>query len=152
MPVVLAVAQSQDPQDVCVVHGGGAGEDLVLGRALTGGWSEAWGRQATAVLLRSGQAFDAVVAASDQIGRGVTDALREAGAAVPHDVGVVGFDDREVMALASRPPLTTVDPELTRLDHVAASVLLETINGRAAEPGVRRLPCSLVLRRSTEVG
>lgn len=195
VPVVYAVAHSQDPQDVSIVHDDGAGarsatehllatgrrriahvsgaphhaatrhreagvrvaladagEDLVMGRALTGEWSEAWGRQAAAMLLRSGEPFDAVVAGSDQVGRGVTDALREAGVRVPEDVGVVGFDNWEVMALASRPPLTTVDPELNQLGHVAASVLLEAINGHPAEPGVRRLPCSLVLRRSTEVG
>ncbi|WNY34993.1 substrate-binding domain-containing protein [Curtobacterium flaccumfaciens] len=38
---------------------------------------------------------------------------------MPGDVAVTGFDDWDVMALASRPPLTTVDLRLEELGRVA---------------------------------
>lgn len=64
---------------------------------------------AVALLLRGGQPFNAIFCGSEQIARGVLKALREAGIQVPADVGVVGFDNWEVMSLASRPLLSTVD-------------------------------------------
>ena len=78
---------------------------------LIGEWSEAWGRAAAALLAKRprGQHVDGVFCASDQIARGVVDGMREAGIAVPEETSVVGFDNWDVMAEASRPPLTTVE-------------------------------------------
>lgn len=128
----------------------GAGADFVTGGALVGEWTERWGREAVSVLVRAGASFDAVFCGSDQIARGVLDALREIGLRVPEDVGVVGVDNWEVMAETARPPLTTVDLELGELGRVAATELLRTIDGVALERGVRALPCRLVTRQSTE--
>src|SRR4051812_31868084 len=105
----------------------GAGDDFACGGTLWGKWSEAWGRDAAHILLRCGDPFDAVFCGSDQIARGLADALREAGRRVPEDVAIVGFDNWEVMAEASRPPLTTVDPNLTELGQLAARKLLQAI-------------------------
>ncbi len=127
-----------------------AGLDLVLGKPLWGEWTEAWGRDAVALLLRSTSPFDAIFCGSDQIARGVLDGLREAGVHVPYDVGVVGFDNWEVMSLATRPLLTTVDLDLGELGRYAANKLLDAIDGRP-DRGVHRLPCKLVIRQSTSV-
>jgi LacI family transcriptional regulator len=54
-----------------------AGLDLV-GAPMSGEWSEAWGRQAVRMLLGAGDPFDAVFCGSDQIARGVADALQAA--------------------------------------------------------------------------
>jgi len=119
------------------------------GGALWGEWSEAWGREAGHILLRSGDPFDAVFCGSDQIARGVADTLRETGHRVPEDVALVGFDNWDVMAEACRPPLTTIDPNLPELGRFAAGRLLRAIETGAVEPGRILLPCDLVIRQST---
>ena len=45
---------------------------------------------------------DAVFCGSDQVARGVADALREMGHRVPDDIALVGFDNWTVMADASQ--------------------------------------------------
>jgi LacI family transcriptional regulator len=127
-----------------------AGLPLVLDEPLMGEWSERWGREAATILMRSGAQFDGVFCGSDQIARGVADALREAGRLVPDEVGIVGVDNWEVMAEGSRPPLTTIDLNLTELGHTAATKLLRAIEGHPLERGVQLMPCRLVTRRSTE--
>ena len=120
----------------------------LVGPALYGEWSERWGRQAVDVLdARARCGVDAVVCGSDQIARGVCDRLRELGRSVPDDVAVTGFDDWDVMALASRPPLTTVDLRLEELGRVAGQALLDLIEGSAARSAV--VTPALVLREST---
>jgi LacI family transcriptional regulator len=123
------------------------GLDLV-GAPMFGEWSEAWGRQAVRILLGAGSPFDAVFCGSDQIARGVADALQAAGRRVPGDVALVGFDTWDVMALACQPPLTSVDMELEALGRTAADLLLAAINGEPS-PGRHTRPCRLVIRDST---
>jgi len=117
-------------------------------RVLSGPWSEAWGRDAAALLLDRLTPFDAVFCGSDQIARGVADCLRERGMRVPHDVALVGYDNWEIIAAATRPALTTVDPSLEHLGQSAARHLLALIDGAAAPPGPIRVPCRLVIRAS----
>jgi LacI family transcriptional regulator len=116
---------------------------------LSGVWSEAWGREAIANLFSMSQRPDAIFCGNDQIARGATDALREMGVAVPADVAIVGFDNWDVMALAARPPLTSVDMNLKALGREAGDSLLEMIAGKNLS-GVRRRPCSLVVRASSQ--
>jgi LacI family transcriptional regulator len=122
-----------------------AGEAL-CGEPLYGEWTERWGRQATDVVLREHP--DAISCGSDQIARGVCDRLRELGHSVPHDIAVTGYDNWPVMALASRPPLTTVDLRLEDLGRRAATLLLERIAGKRHR-GVLELPAQLITREST---
>jgi LacI family transcriptional regulator len=129
-----------------------AGASSVLGSHLVadplyGEWSERWGRQAVDVLARESPDVDAIVCGSDQIARGVCDRLRELGRSVPGDVAVTGFDDWDVMALASRPPLTTVDLRLEELGRVAGQALLALIDGGTASSAA--VTPSLVIREST---
>jgi LacI family transcriptional regulator len=123
-----------------------AGLDLV-GAPMFGEWSEAWGRQAAKILLGRDD-VDAIFCGSDQIARGVADALRAAGRRVPDDVALVGFDNWNVMTLACQPPLTSIDMELDALGRTAAELLLATINGEPS-PGQHTSPCRLVVRDST---
>jgi len=69
------------------------------------------------------------------------------GLAVPADVAVVGFDNWDVMTDATRPPLTSIDMNLEALGREAGAALLEMMAGSRLA-GVRRLPCSLVVRAS----
>jgi len=172
VPVVYAMTQSEDRQDLSVLpddEGGGclaiehlvsqgrscighitgperfaaarrrargaltaldrAGLSLAGGQVIFGQWSEAWGRQAAALLLGQEPSTDAIFCGSDQIARGVADHLREVGRRVPEDVALVGYDNWDVMADACRPPLTTIDPNLSEVGRVAARELLADIEG-----------------------
>ena len=112
-----------------------------------GPWSEAWGFEAVARLLERDSKVDALFCGSDQIARGAVDALRERGARVPEDIAVVGYDNWEIIAAATRPALTTIDMNLHELGRLAGVKLLERIDGRK-ESGVQRLPCRLIARAS----
>jgi LacI family transcriptional regulator len=117
---------------------------------LPGVWSEAWGRDAVAQLFDGRRERpDGLFCGNDQIARGALEALRERGIGVPGDVAVAGFDNWEVMTLAARPPLTSVDMNLQELGRQAGEALLGMIGVRR-QGGIRRLPCTLVVRASSE--
>jgi LacI family transcriptional regulator len=122
---------------------------LPVREPLLGEWSEAWGHEAVGMLFDGGQEWpDAIFCGNDQIARGVIDALRERRISVPGDVGVIGFDNWEIMAAQCRPPLTSVDMNLAALGREAGLGLLSLVDGHKAEAGVRKLPCRLVVRES----
>ena len=144
-PASFAVvhARAQAYRDVLVEHG------LPVFEPLLGPWSEGWGHDAVAKLFGGGgERPDAVFCGNDQIARGVIDALRERGISVPDDVGVIGFDNWEIVAEATRPPLTSIDMNLASLGREAGLALLSLVGGQPAAPGIRKLPCRLVVRQS----
>jgi len=117
---------------------------------LSGEWSEAWGRDAVAKLFDGKRETpDAIFCGNDQIARGVADALRERQIDVPGRVAVVGFDNWNIMTEAARPPLSSVDMNLSALGREAGSMLLAMIAGERAS-GTTRLPCTLVVRESSQ--
>ncbi|WP_129664102.1 LacI family DNA-binding transcriptional regulator [Phytoactinopolyspora endophytica] len=125
----------------------------LVGEPLFGEWSERWGRHAVDILLSSHRPdeplpVDAIVFASDQLARGGCDRLRERGLRVPADIAVTGYDNWEVMALASRPPLTTVDMRLEELGQRAGELLLNAIAGRPSH-GTEMVAPRLITREST---
>jgi LacI family transcriptional regulator len=123
-----------------------AGRDAPV---LYGQWSESWGHEAIAKLWGGDDDKpDAIFCGNDQIARGVVDALREWQIRVPNDVSVVGFDNWEIVAAATRPPLTTVDMNLKELGREAGRLILALAEGKIVEPGIRKLPCQLVVRQS----
>ncbi|HEY0694304.1 MAG TPA: LacI family DNA-binding transcriptional regulator [Kribbella sp.] len=125
-----------------------AAAGALVGEPMHGEWSERWGRHAVDVLLRSETEVNAITCGSDQIARGVCDRLRELGRSVPDDIAVTGYDNWSVMALASRPPLTTVDLALEELGRRTAQLLLDAIAG-AGHPGLLEMPTRLITREST---
>ncbi len=125
-----------------------AGLPEIDGFYLSGVWSEAWGREAVAKLFARRERPDAIFCGNDQIARGAVDTLREMGVRVPCDVAIVGFDNWDVMTLAARPPLTSIDMNLKALGREAGDSLLDMIAGEA-NSGVKRRPCSLVVRESS---
>ncbi len=123
------------------------GVDIPDRRILSGPWQESWGHDAVGRLLDADPRIDGIFCGSDQIARGVVDALRERGVRVPDDVAVVGFDNWEIIAAETRPPLTTVDLQLHELGRQAGLRLRAMIDGER-ESGIVRLPCRLVVRAS----
>ncbi len=129
------------------------GAGLAAPEPLIGDWSEAWGHAAVERLWQGrGPRPDAIACGNDQIARGVVDALRERGVLVPDDVAVTGFDNWEIVAASSRPPLTTVDMNLPALGREAGLTLLALVDGKSVAPALRKLPCSLVVRASCGAG
>ena len=134
----------------------------ILGGPHLGEWSERWGRHAVDMLISEGllspagqapvqtesEQIDGIVFASDQLARGGADRLRERGFDIPHDVAITGYDDWQVMSLASRPPLTTVDMRLETLGQRSVELLLDMIDG-SGTPGQHLLSPRLVTREST---
>ncbi|MGV1988230.1 LacI family DNA-binding transcriptional regulator [Agrobacterium sp. 22-221-1] len=116
---------------------------------LSGIWAESWGHEAVGRLWsRAGEKPDGIFCGNDQIARGVIDALRERCVRVPDDVSVVGFDNWEILAAQARPPLTSVDMNLKELGKEAGRTVLALAEGKYIEPGLRKLPCRLVVRQS----
>lgn len=121
-----------------------------FGPAVFGSWSEAHGFETARTMFGKNASSrpDAVFCGNDQIARGLIDGLGALGIRVPDDVAVVGFDNWEIFAQATRPPLTTVDMGLTEMGRQAGLTLLDLIDGKPVEAGLRHLPTSLVVRLS----
>jgi len=113
-----------------------------------GTWAEGWGHEAVALLWARSETPDGIFCGNDQIARGVVDALRERGIGVPGDVSVVGFDNWEIVAAHTRPPLTTIDMNLKELGRQAGLAVMRLVNGETVEKGIWKLPCSLIVRSS----
>jgi len=106
------------------------------------------GYEAACELLGRGEAFDAIVAASDLIAIGALRALQEHHIDVPGAVSVVGFDDIPAASLAN-PPLTTVMQDTRLAGEVLVDSLLRSVQGEPVQDRV--LPTRLVVRRSCGV-
>ena len=128
-----------------------AGADSGPTDVLYGEWSEAWGRQAAELLLRSSAGVDAIFCGSDQIARGVSDMLRLAGCRVPDDIAVVGYDNWNPMVLGVDPPLTSVDMCLENSSGRVAGGVPAVRVERGADPRRACIPCRAksVVRGST---
>lgn len=88
---------------------------------------------------------DGVFVANDLMARGAIAAIEDAGFACPEDIKVVGFDD-SVLAVTSRPHLTSVRQDIVALGENAARLMIAQINGEEVEPVM--LPTELVVRDS----
>lgn len=116
-----------------------------------GDWSEQNGYDMARRLFGDyarGKHPDAVFCGNDQIARGLIDGLSELGIRIPDDVAVIGFDNWEIFAEATRPALTSVDMGLVELGREAGLTLLDMIDGKQVAPGLRHIPCRLVVRKS----
>ena len=112
-----------------------------------GDFSEASGAAAARALLAGGPLPDAVACANDQMAIGALREFQQAGAAVPGDVAVTGFDDIYASRIVT-PALTTVSQPLRELGRRAAERLRARISNRALPPRTEILPTHLVIRAS----
>jgi LacI family transcriptional regulator len=124
------------------------GLTLVGKEPLYGEWSQHWGRHAARMLITAHPEIDALFCGNDQIAVGALQALTDHGRRIPDDVAIVGYDNWEVLAADSRPPLTTVDLNLEQLGSTAVRQLSAALEG-TMPTGVIRQPCRLVVREST---
>jgi LacI family transcriptional regulator len=90
---------------------------------------------------------DAVFAAGDTTAQGALQAIQEAGLRVPDDIAVIGFDDLDI-ATRTTPPLTTIRQPVQQKGSVAASLLIDVLEGQLHGPQRILLPTELVIRQS----
>lgn len=92
-------------------------------------FSEAGGGRAIKELLKIDDSITAVFAVSDFMASGVIKYLQSIGKSVPEDMSVVGFDDI-VIASHMTPRLTTIRQDRYDVGVLAATLLLNLINGQ----------------------
>ena len=86
-----------------------------------------------------------IFAAFDDRAVQVLEACRDTGLDVPHEIAVIGVDNDETLCPHTTPPLTSVQPDHTRIGELAAEKLQEMFDGRRlARPehimvGVKRI-------------
>ncbi len=95
-------------------------------------------------LLRNG-GIDAVFCGDDVLAMGAIDACRDAGIAVPRDIGVIGFNN---MAMAAWPAynLTTIHQPVADIIVTAVELLLGVIDQVPQTTQLRLFDCSAVER------
>ena len=98
-------------------------------------------------ILSRREPVTAVFAGSDQIARGVYDALKQAGLAIPDDISVAGFNDSEGALMD--PPLTSVREFPEELGTHLSEFVLKRIQNPDRPPQQLTIPTRVVLRKST---
>ncbi|MFI7038520.1 LacI family DNA-binding transcriptional regulator [Microbispora rosea] len=101
-----------------------------------------------AELLRLPDPPTAVFCANDLQALGVYEAARRAGARIPEELSVVGFDDLSFTQWAG-PPITTVRQPLVHMGAAAARMVLALAQGERLEQHRVELATALVVREST---
>ncbi len=112
------------------------------------GWDDDAGWRETQDLLASGVSFDALVCASDTVGRGALDALHAAGLSVPGEVALAAFDNLDLVSPTTRPSMTSIDLNLPMIGAIAVQKMFALQAGESVE-GVELVPCTLVVRSSS---
>ena len=116
-----------------------------------GGWWQDDGYEHALALLQLKQIPTAIFCASDRIAVGVYDALKEKGMRIPNDISVVGFDDQELLAAHTRPPLTTVRMPYFEMGSWAVDRLINSQgDGQPLIGRPTKLDCPLVSRASVD--
>lgn len=87
----------------------------------------------------------ALLCGNDRMALGAYLALGDAGARVPHDMSVVGYDDQAGLADQLYPALSTVRLPYYDMGSQAAAQLFQ---GAALVPGIVRIPCRPISRAS----
>jgi LacI family transcriptional regulator len=112
-----------------------------------GDWTEAAGRNETAVLLDADDPVTAIVYPCADLALGGLGELRSRGLAVPDDVAIVCFDDSDAAPLLD-PPLTVLARRDRDIGDLAASMVLRALEHPDAGPMDVRISMELLIRRS----
>jgi DNA-binding LacI/PurR family transcriptional regulator len=98
-------------------------------------------------ILSRREPVTAVIAGSDQIARGVYEALNQSGLRIPDDISVAGFNDSEASLM--NPALTSVREFPEELGRHLAEFVLRRIQEPEREPQQLTIPTRVVVREST---
>ena len=90
----------------------------------------------------------AVFAIHDRVALECLQAATDRSLRIPEDVAIAGFDNWRT-SLTATPPLTTVDPPLSKIGLRATEILLARVADRSLPPERVTLPVELMVRQST---
>jgi len=106
-------------------------------------------REAARAVLRSPDRPDAIVVLDDFMALGVVGAARDLGLRIPHDLGLVSFNDTNLCDLIDG-GLSSVSLSMPEIVRSACQRLLEIIEERASDcPRRTIVPCELKVRGSS---
>jgi LacI family transcriptional regulator len=112
-------------------------------------FSPAEAARVTGELLDKRPDVSAIFATSNVLAEGAIAEIQRRGRRIMTDLSLIAFDDVPWMRLM-QPPISAVAQPTIGLGSVAAELLLDRLDGTAgAEPVVRRLETTLILRGST---
>lgn len=111
-------------------------------------WHRADGRSAAHRLMEEHPEIDGIICGNDELALGVLAGLRDGGHRVPHEVGVVGYDDSPDAPFAN-PALSSISPDKAFLARIALDMLIERIGGHDGAPRTVTAPHQLVVRESS---
>lgn len=106
------------------------------------------GYQAGQEIVANSQQPEVVFAASDELAVGAMQAIKEAGFAVPDDIGLVGFDNIELSRYVF-PNLTTIGQPIYELGKTAAEMIIKLSQGEELTSQDVYLDYELIIRDST---
>ena len=115
---------------------------------LPGDYTERAGSTAGAALAARPRLPTAIFAANDLVAVGVIDALERAGARVPDDVSVVGFDNT-FFARLGHISLTTVDQPRELMGRTAARLVAARVGGHRGDPELVLTTPTFIARSTT---
>ncbi len=109
-----------------------------------------YGKLAAAELLRRAVAPTAIFSGNDEIAGGVWKALLSRGVAMPRQVSLIGFGDREEFSILE-PALTTVSVFQEKLGEELARMLVQKLKQPGTRLDAKVFPCQLLERNSCSV-
>jgi LacI family transcriptional regulator len=112
-----------------------------------GDWEIEGGYKDAQNLLQLRNRPTAIFAANDLMALGAIYAIQDAGLSVPHDIAVVGYDNREFTWIA-RPNITTVVMPVYEMGKIAADILLQQIADGTRENEEVKVRGELIIRET----
>ncbi len=105
---------------------------------------------ATQELLNMRKRPDAIFTISDRMAIGAMLAIKEKGLKMPHDIGLVGFNNEPVTSLVT-PGISSVDQPAFELGKIAAKLFIETMHNNSDMSEVEEvLKPKLIIRESSQ--
>lgn len=108
------------------------------------------GRDGARSLLKLSEKPDAIFAANDTSAVGFMQYVEEAGLSIPHDMGVVGFNNDLISSIV-KPQLTTVDHPGIEIGRKAAEIVLDKLHNKTLNtiPQTVTFRTQLIVRNSS---
>ncbi len=106
-----------------------------------------YGKLAAAELLRRAAPPTAIFSGNDEIAGGIWKALIGRGIAIPREISLIGFGDREEFSILE-PSLTTISVFQEKLGEELARMLLQKLKTPGLRLEAKVFPCQLIERNS----
>ena len=106
------------------------------------------GYSAMRELLKKGGSTGTFVCGCDVLAVGAIQASLDAGLRIPDDIRICGYDDIEMLDYLNV-PLTTMRQQVYTMGQEGVRLLLKRMENPESGPVQNRLPCELIIRKST---